>query len=141
MKHTFLSIRNIFAAITLSAAFVAISVPASAKEKKASISFSTAQPTIKYIGSDKSSSLFLIEMNTNETVYFHLVVRDADGTELYRQAYESTKFQKYFKLVNEGDAKALNIQFSLEPLVGGEKVSYSATSSSPLNEEVVISKI
>jgi len=141
MKHTILNIRNIFAAITLSAAFVAISVPASAKEKKAPISFSTVQPTIKYIGSDKSSSLFLIEMNTDEPVYFHLVVKDADGTELYRQAFESTKFQKYFKLVNEGEGKAINVQFSLEPLVGADKVSFSATSSSPLNEDVVISRI
>jgi hypothetical protein len=141
MKHTFLSARNIFVAITLSAAFVAISVPASAKEKKAPISFSAAQPSIKYIGSDKSSSLFLIEMNTNEPVLFQLVVKDADGTELYRQAYETTRFQKYFKLVNEGDAKAMNIQFSLEPIVGGEKITYTAISSSPLNEDVVISKI
>ena len=141
MKHTFLNVRNIFAAITLSAAFAAISIPASAKEKKAPIAFSTVQPSIKYIGSDKSSSLFLIEMTTVEPVFFYLVVRDADGTELYRQAYESAKFQKYFKLVNEGDSKAINVQFSLEPVVGDDKVTFKATSSSPLNEDVVISKI
>src|SRR6186713_3223478 len=114
MKQQFFKIRNILAGLTLSVCMVAVAIPASAKQKKAEINTSTIQPVVKYIGSDAGSSLFSVQMNTEAPVYFQVVIKDSEGNELFRQGYESSKFEQHFKLVNEGLDDAMDLSFSIE---------------------------
>jgi hypothetical protein len=140
MKQQFFKIRNILTGLTLSACMVAIAMPASAKPKKNEINTSAIQPIVKYIGSDPGSSLFSVKMNTETSVYFQLVIKDGEGNELFRQGYESSKFEQYFKMVNEGTGDEMNLSFSIEILPGGEVYTFQASSPSPLVKDVIITK-
>ena len=143
MKKNSFKIRTILVGLLATFATVSISVPAMANRKSQPASpVHTIQPTVKFLGSENNSSLFSVAFNNDAPVKFDVIIQDADGEVIFNQTFESSKFAKTFKLVNENtDANPEGLSFHIQVKPTGEQHSFEVSNETELVTEVEIVKL
>jgi len=143
MKKHFFKIRSI--AVGLLATFVTltISVPALANRKIQADSIAQAiQPSVTFLRSEDNSPLFTISLENETPVKFELIIKDATGEEIFKEIYETAKFLKVFKLVDENvTGDPLGLSFQVQVLPNGVKHNFEVSGTTEYVKEVEITKL
>jgi hypothetical protein len=142
MKKQLFNIRRIFIGLALSGMMVAISSTSFASGKKEAVKPTVnIQPAIEYIGENGAETLLHVSFETEAAVKFELVVTDAGGDVLYSNEFETAKFSKYLKLVNEGNGDATAVSVSIRTLPNGTVHSFGVSSEEKTVKSVSVTKI
>ena len=98
------------------------------------------QPAVEFVGTDISSSTFHVTFNAEKQVKFELNVRDEDGDVLFRNTYETEKFSKYIKLMNDGGETGSKLYFTIRVLPNGKVHTFDVSSNVKLVNDVIVTK-
>lgn len=141
-KHSF-KIRSIAVGLLASLLTLTISVPALANRKVQADSASQAiQPSVTFLRSEDNSSLFTVSLENETPVKFELVIKDAVGEEIFKETYETSKFSKVFKVVNESViSDPLGLSFQIRVLPNGVKHNFEVSTTIEHVKEIEITKL
>jgi len=134
MKKVLINTR-IFAialATTFSTGFIS---PALANEEK-----KTIPVELQFAGKIESQSVFLLSFNNIEESAYTIIVRDENGSVLYRDNVKGGKITKKF-LVNTEEMGNVAIQFEIIGKKSEKKVVYEVNKQARLVEDLVINKV
>ena len=141
MNQHFFNIKNIAKQFFLGGLIIFFTLPAFAKNKQKSVEpVSTTQPALQVVVSDESSMLLSVQYETEGPVRFEVIIRDEAGNLLFSKSYESSKFLKQFKLVNETGGNNVPVSVSIQ-LAGGIQFNYTVNSMVAVVKEVHINKV
>ena len=141
MHQHFFSIKNIVKQLFVAGLIALVSLPVFANKNKQPIeAVMQAQPELKVIKSDDTGTLLDVKFDTETPVKFDIVIRDEAGNLIYRKNYESSKFSKQFKLVNEPGLNSGNLSVAIY-LAGGKQFNYSVYNTVEVVKEVQVAKL
>ncbi|CAN5799331.1 hypothetical protein BH10BAC3_BH10BAC3_17930 [soil metagenome] len=139
MKQSFFKIRKVIYSLAITGTMVAFTAPVFATDKKDVNPVICAEPVVEIVGTDVSSSVFHVTLNTESKVKFELSVRGINGDVLFKDIYESENFSKYIKLVSDGDEMS-NLSFAIRLLPNGKVHTFDVSSNVKLVKNVVVVK-
>ncbi|CAN5799462.1 hypothetical protein BH10BAC3_BH10BAC3_17960 [soil metagenome] len=141
MNQHFFNIRNITKQLFLGGLIIFLALPVFTKNKQKNVEpVSTNQPALQVVTSDESSTLLSLQYETEVPVKFDVIIRDEAGNLLYRKSYESSRFLKQFKLVNETGGNNAPVSVAIQ-LAGGIQFNYTVNSMVAVVKEVHINKV
>jgi hypothetical protein len=141
MNQHFFNIRNIAKQLFLGGLIIFLALPVFAKNKQRIVEpISAGQPALQVVTSDESSMILSVQYETELPVKFDVIIKDEAGNTLYRKSYESSKFLKQFKLVNETGGNNAPVSVAIQ-LAGGMQFNYTVHNIVDVVKEVHINKV
>lgn len=138
-KHSY-KLRNILTGLFATIVTFTLALPAMANNKSKAIK-AALTPVVSYLGSEHNNPLFSVELENETPAKFEISIRDTDGSVLYKEIYEASKFSKVFKLVNEEKAIPAGLTFRIRELNTGVYHNFEVSTSTELVRDVEISKL
>ncbi|MES2647723.1 MAG: hypothetical protein V4717_12650 [Bacteroidota bacterium] len=140
MKHTFVSLKTTLFCLGITGFMATISSPVMAHgNKDNNITAVSSQPAVSYVNTDDAGSTFRVTFDTQTKAKFELSVQDANGNILFKGIYESDKFSKYIKLLEEG-VDIADLSFSIRVITTGQVHTFNVSSNTVLIKDVVVKK-
>jgi hypothetical protein len=140
MKHAFLNLKTIFLCLGVTGFMAIISSPAIARGKKNNtITAVSSQPAVTYVNTDATGSTFKVTFDTESKAKFELSVQDVNGNVLFKGIYESDKFSKYIKLLDEG-FDVTDLSFSIRVIPNGQVHNFNVNANTVFIKDVIVKK-
>ena len=140
MKQYFFKIRTVIFSLVITGAMATVAVLPVLANKEVTQPALNNQPAVEFVGTDVSSSTFHVTFNAEKQVKFELNVRDEDGDVLFRNTYETEKFSKYIKLMNDGGETGSKLYFTIRVLPNGKVHTFDVSSNVKLVNDVIVTK-
>jgi hypothetical protein len=140
MKQYFFKIRSVIFSLAITGAMITAAMPAFAnKNKGTNAPIVSTQPAVEIVGNDFSSSTFHVTFNAEKQVKLELKVRDENGVVLFKNTYETERFSRYIKLINDGEERP-KLYFTIRVLPNGEVHTFDVSSNVKLVNDVIVTR-
>lgn len=140
MKQAFFKFRKQVMILALSGIMISAYTPSFANNKQSeTILANSVQPTVNYVGSDASSSVFLVKVDAASPAKFEVSIKNSLGIVFYSQVFEAATFAKTFRIEN-ADRANLNLSFTIKTLADNQQQTFNVASEEKMVTDVVVKK-
>jgi hypothetical protein len=141
MNQHFFSIKNVVKQLFIAGLIAFVSLPVFANKYKQRVEAENyPRPTIQVSKADESTTILMVQFDTNTPAKYDIIIRDEAGNLIYRKTYQTSTAARQFKLVEEPESSGSNLSVEIQ-LADGKQFNYLINNTIDVVKDTRVSRL